>query len=104
MGFFDKKKTKTLIVPLSLIFLLSSAVVLLVCRQAGGEGEDRLLTVERIYASREFAAERFGPARWLEDGSGYTTLEEGRSGGRDECPAGSRHLRGSHRSRCQTGE
>ena len=83
MGFFDKKKTKTLIVPLSLIFLLSSAVVLLVCRQAGGEGEDRLLTVERIYASREFAAERFGPARWLEDGSGYTTLEEGRSGGRD---------------------
>lgn len=33
-----------------------------------------LLTVERIYATRDFSQERFGPARWLEDGSGYTTL------------------------------
>ncbi|MCH7563154.1 MAG: S9 family peptidase [Gemmatimonadetes bacterium] len=39
-----------------------------------------LLTLERIYASPEFASERFGPARWLEDGSGYTTLEVARSG------------------------
>ncbi|MFQ5633574.1 MAG: hypothetical protein ACE5I1_32825, partial [bacterium] len=34
-----------------------------------------LLTVERIYNSDEFAAKRFGPARWLEKGAGYTTLE-----------------------------
>jgi dipeptidyl-peptidase 4 len=33
------------------------------------------LTVERIFASREFAAERFGPARWLEGGAAYTTIE-----------------------------
>ncbi|MGD8318961.1 MAG: S9 family peptidase [Gemmatimonadota bacterium] len=33
------------------------------------------LTVERIYASREFASDFFGPARWLADGSGYTTVE-----------------------------
>ncbi len=43
-----------------------------------------LLTIDRIYNSREFAQERFGPARWLEDGRGYTTLERSDgSGGRD---------------------
>jgi dipeptidyl-peptidase-4 len=34
-----------------------------------------VLTLERIFSSNEFYQERFGPARWLEDGSGYTTLE-----------------------------
>ncbi|MCG6956823.1 MAG: S9 family peptidase [Gemmatimonadetes bacterium] len=33
------------------------------------------LTVERIFASREFASAFFGPAVWLKDGSGYTTVE-----------------------------
>ena len=32
------------------------------------------LTLDRIFASSEFAPQRFGPARWLEDGS-YTTVE-----------------------------
>ena len=36
----------------------------------------RLLTPERLYVSEEFDLERFGPARWLEDGSGYTILED----------------------------
>ncbi|MDP7675085.1 MAG: DPP IV N-terminal domain-containing protein, partial [Dehalococcoidia bacterium] len=34
-----------------------------------------LLTVERIFNSDEFAERKFGPARWLEKGAGYTTLE-----------------------------
>jgi len=34
------------------------------------------LNLERIFSSDEFEPERFGPARWLEDGSGYTTLED----------------------------
>ncbi len=34
-----------------------------------------LLTLERIFASAEFRGDFFGPARWLSDGSGYTTLE-----------------------------
>ena len=44
-----------------------------------------LLSIDRIFNSREFASERFGPARWLEDFSGYTTLEpsEAVRGGRD---------------------
>ncbi|GAH51723.1 unnamed protein product, partial [marine sediment metagenome] len=34
------------------------------------------LNLERIFSSDEFEPERFGPARWLKDGSGYTTLED----------------------------
>jgi dipeptidyl-peptidase-4 len=32
-------------------------------------------TLHRIFASNEFAPQRFGPARWIEEGSAYTTLE-----------------------------
>jgi dipeptidyl-peptidase-4 len=41
--------------------------------------------VRRIFATSEFQPERFGPARWLEDGRAYTTLEasEGTPGGSD---------------------
>jgi dipeptidyl-peptidase-4 len=42
---------------------------------APGKPVDPVLTVERIFAGREFAAERFGPARWMSDGESYTTLE-----------------------------
>ena len=50
-----------------------------------GRPFDPLLTVERIFAGREFAAERFGPARWMRDGGSYTTLEPSAEtkGGRD---------------------
>lgn len=41
-----------------------------------GQAQDASdLTLERIYASPEFQSEFFGPARWLADGSGYTTVE-----------------------------
>lgn len=33
------------------------------------------LSLERLFSSSDFASEQFGPARWLEDGSGYTTVE-----------------------------
>ncbi len=35
-----------------------------------------LLTVERIFGKEEFKTQAWGPARWLKDGSGYTTLEK----------------------------
>ncbi len=43
------------------------------------------LTLERIFASGEFIPESFGPARWLKDGTGFTTLEKSTSvpGARD---------------------
>src|SRR5438128_9502616 len=31
--------------------------------------------LRRLYASRDFASERFGPARWTENGAAYTTVE-----------------------------
>ncbi|HEV2297598.1 MAG TPA: S9 family peptidase [Candidatus Acidoferrales bacterium] len=31
--------------------------------------------IERIFASREFAGERFGPVRWEEEGKSYTAVE-----------------------------
>jgi dipeptidyl-peptidase-4 len=54
-------------------------------RPAPSRTVDPALTVERIFAGREFAAERFGPARWMRDGESYTTLEPSAEakGGRD---------------------
>jgi dipeptidyl-peptidase-4 len=40
------------------------------------ETEAPPVALERIFASREFASERFGPARWMKDGRSYTTLED----------------------------
>ena len=44
-----------------------------------------LLTIDRIFASDEFDAKGIGPIRWLDDGSGYLTLEDSteRAGGQD---------------------
>lgn len=44
------------------------------------------LTLARIFTDEDFEEEKFGPARWLEDGSGYTTLEkqEGEADDEDE--------------------
>ena len=33
------------------------------------------LSLDRLFLQREFAPKSFGPARWLADGTGYTTLE-----------------------------
>ncbi len=40
---------------------------------------DARLTLERIFNSREFASERFGPARWMKDGVSFTLLENSAS-------------------------
>ena len=45
--------------------------------RAGAARSDGL-TIERIFDSRDFATARFGPARWLENGNAYTTVENGR--------------------------
>ena len=44
--------------------------------------------LRRIFASTEFAPQRFGPARWLDGGAAYTTLEKSEAG-----PTGSDILR-----------
>ena len=42
---------------------------------ADDTADPSLLALERIFEDEEFEVESFGPARWLENGSGYTTLE-----------------------------
>jgi len=60
--------------------LLAVTAVLLVLAAGLPAGSPRqqtdpsLVTLDRIFDSRDFTLERFGPARWL-DGSAYTTLE-----------------------------
>src|SRR6059036_1495073 len=41
--------------------------------------------LRRLFASREFLPERFGPARWIDGGAAYTTVEASadRPGGSD---------------------
>jgi dipeptidyl-peptidase-4 len=57
------------------VFILIGFIVSTVIVEAR-EKNHHVLTLERIYKDDEFSLKRFGPARWLEDGSGYTTLEE----------------------------
>lgn len=66
-----------------MFLVLTGCVLSGVTSAAGQDASD--LTLERLFASREFVPEFFGPARWLEDRPGYTTLEWSNAvrGGRD---------------------
>jgi dipeptidyl-peptidase-4 len=65
--------------------ILSAALALPLPTAAQAKATDPILTLDRIFASREFSAERFGPARWTSDGESYTALEPSAeaTGGRD---------------------
>lgn len=47
---------------------------------AAQQADPARLTVQRIYGSPEFRAETFGPARWLDGGVAYTTVEPSAGG------------------------
>jgi len=51
-------------------------------RAAKQPADESLLTLDRIYAKKEFEPERFA-ARWSPDGRGYEVLERSKTGGRD---------------------
>ncbi|HEX6669860.1 MAG TPA: DPP IV N-terminal domain-containing protein, partial [Gemmatimonadales bacterium] len=65
---------------LVLILLVSLGLGIPVAAQ---QTDPSRLTVQRIYGSPEFAAQPFGPSRWLGDGSAYTTVEPADGGGQD---------------------
>ena len=44
------------------------------------------LNLERIFSTHEFDAKKFGPIRWLEDGSGFTTLEDSEATAESKSP------------------
>ena len=56
-----------------IVVVLSSA-----CHGAAAEGQadPAVLTLGRIFTDEEFETEDFGPAKWMDYGSGYTTLED----------------------------
>jgi len=68
------------------IVILSSAIAVF-CPCLGGQekADPSILTLERIFSSREFTPARFGPARWMKDGKSYTSVEDSTAvkGGKD---------------------
>ena len=79
---------------LRLLAGLTAIITLSACSTLGGQStadSDKAdvtgvsqLTAEKIFASDTFSIDRPAPTRWLEDGSGYTTLEQSNSAdGRD---------------------
>ena len=63
-----KRRSTTSIVLATLLLFSASA------RPVLAQKDPSILTVDRIFASDDFDAGSFGPARWLDDSS-YTTLE-----------------------------
>ncbi|MEI6667493.1 MAG: DPP IV N-terminal domain-containing protein, partial [Acidobacteriota bacterium] len=64
--------------------VLWATALVLVAGYAGAQttpAAPALLSLDRIFASRDFATERFGPARWMTAGDSYTTLEPAAGGG-----------------------
>jgi len=55
----------------------------------GTDDNAAYLSLERIFTSKEFEVEDFGPVRWLQDGSAYTTLEDSQLPGESEPAASS---------------
>lgn len=67
-------------------------------RTSAQQTDPAVLTPERIFTLQEFNAERFGPARWLEGGAAYATIEPSATikGGSDivryDCESGRRNV------------
>ena len=62
------KTTKQLLI-LFVIFLYIQPIV-------AQEADKSILTIDRLFKKPEFRGERFGPARFLDNGKSYTTLEK----------------------------
>jgi dipeptidyl-peptidase 4 len=60
---------------LKLVGAALAAIVVLASVVNGQSADKKVLTLDRIFSLNEFRSETFGPARWLDDGSSYTTLE-----------------------------
>ncbi|HEX7336928.1 MAG TPA: S9 family peptidase [Gemmatimonadales bacterium] len=59
-----------------LAFSAAIGTLVLVTPVSAQQADSSLLSLQRIYGTKEFRTQGFGPARWLGDGSAYTTLED----------------------------
>jgi len=68
-----------------LAFFVTLLLVTLSCSLHAQETDPSKLTIDRLFKGREFSSRFFGPARWLQDGKAYTTVEQSKSsvGGRE---------------------
>jgi dipeptidyl-peptidase 4 len=64
----------------AILMLVASASA---ARPAAVSAQDAPAMLRRIFASSDFAGQRFGPAHWLSDGAAYTTVEPAQGGGQD---------------------
>jgi hypothetical protein len=55
--------------------LFLSVAVALAASLVAQAPDPALLTLDRVFSGDEFAVRSFGPARWLDQGSRYTTVE-----------------------------
>jgi len=71
--------------PLSLPGCVIRASLCIAAILSAHEGEPSRMTLERLFQPGSFDVRAFGPARWLNEGNGYTTLEDspGETGGRN---------------------
>jgi dipeptidyl-peptidase 4 len=58
----------------ALLFSLLVALPIF-AQQPARQNDPSQLSLDRLFSSNEFASQSFGPARWIEGGAGYTTLE-----------------------------
>ncbi len=75
-------KIKSIVIGIFAVLLVSAASH--AAGESPSETDPGYLSIERIIDSDEFDSKSFGPIRWLEDGSGYTTLEDSQAGEEDE--------------------
>ena len=75
-------KTKSIITGICIVLLLSATSY--AAGESPPESDTGYLNLERIIDSDEFDSKSYGPIRWLEDGSGYTTLEDSQTAEDDD--------------------
>ena len=68
-------KIKKSQIPIAFLIFLMFFTLSEVDFYAQEKAAEGILTLERIFALREFAPEPFGPVRWLKDGISYTMIE-----------------------------
>ncbi len=64
---------------LGLTLALAAWATPAMAQEQAQEADPGAVTLDRIYGTDDFRRELFGPARWLSDGSAYTTLEPSES-------------------------
>ena len=75
-------KTRSIVTGIGIILAITLTVH--AADNTESETDAGYLNLERVIDSDEFDSKSYGPIRWLEDGSGYTTLEDSQTAEDDD--------------------